>query len=87
MLRGRACYQRWLQRIAGQDLQIRDLALLDRAELRLEPEDALARELRSFQPHVVGTTSMTTDVYQALAALRMARQIVPSALTAGRPMM
>jgi radical SAM superfamily enzyme YgiQ (UPF0313 family) len=50
-------------------------------DMRLEPEDALARELRSFQPHVVGTTSMTTDVYQALAALRMARQIVPSALT------
>lgn len=59
----------------GSEHQVR---LLD---MRLEPEDALARELRSFQPHVVGTTSMTTDVYQALAALRMARQIVPSALT------
>jgi radical SAM superfamily enzyme YgiQ (UPF0313 family) len=59
----------------GPEHQVR---LLD---MRLEPEDALARELRSFQPHVVGTTSMTTDVYQALAALRMARQIVPSALT------
>jgi radical SAM superfamily enzyme YgiQ (UPF0313 family) len=50
-------------------------------DLRLEPEDALARELASFRPHVVGTTSMTTDVYQALAVLRMARQIVPDALT------
>jgi radical SAM superfamily enzyme YgiQ (UPF0313 family) len=50
-------------------------------DLRLEPEDALARELVAFQPHIVGTTSMTTDVYQALAVLRMARQIVPSALT------
>jgi radical SAM superfamily enzyme YgiQ (UPF0313 family) len=50
-------------------------------DLRLEPEDALARELVAFQPHVVGTTSMTTDVYQALAVLRMARQIVPEALT------
>jgi len=59
----------------GSEHQVRVL------DMRLEPEDALARELRSFQPHVVGTTSMTTDVYQALAALRMARQIVPSALT------
>src|SRR5262245_36287429 len=50
-------------------------------DLRLEPEDALARELASFKPHIVGTTSMTTDVYQALAVLRMARQIVPDALT------
>jgi radical SAM superfamily enzyme YgiQ (UPF0313 family) len=50
-------------------------------DLRLEPEDALARELAAFQPHVVGTTSMTTDVYQALAVLRMARQILPDALT------
>ncbi|HKO92550.1 MAG TPA: cobalamin-dependent protein, partial [Polyangiaceae bacterium] len=60
---------------AGPEHQVRVL------DLRLEPEDALARELRSFQPHLVGTTSMTTDVYQALAVLRMARQIVPSALT------
>jgi hopanoid C-3 methylase len=50
-------------------------------DMRLEPEDALARELAAFEPHVVGTTSMTTDVYQALAVLRMARQIVPDALT------
>ena len=50
-------------------------------DMRLEPEDALARELAGFEPHLVGTTSMTTDVYQALAVLRMARQIVPGALT------
>jgi radical SAM superfamily enzyme YgiQ (UPF0313 family) len=50
-------------------------------DMRLEPEDALARELVSFEPDLVGTTSMTTDVYQALAVLRMARQIVPHALT------
>jgi radical SAM superfamily enzyme YgiQ (UPF0313 family) len=50
-------------------------------DMRLEPEDALARELAAFKPHIVGTTSMTTDVYQALAVLRMARQIVPDALT------
>jgi radical SAM superfamily enzyme YgiQ (UPF0313 family) len=49
--------------------------------MRLEREDALARELASFKPDLVGTTSMTTDAYQAKAVLRMARQIVPSALT------
>jgi radical SAM superfamily enzyme YgiQ (UPF0313 family) len=60
---------------AGPGHQIRIL------DMRLEPEDALARELSSFRPHVVGTTSMTTDVYQALAVLRMAREIAPEALT------
>jgi radical SAM superfamily enzyme YgiQ (UPF0313 family) len=50
-------------------------------DLRLEPEGALARELASFLPDVVGTTSMTTDAYQAKAVLRMARSIVPDALT------
>jgi hopanoid C-3 methylase len=50
-------------------------------DLRLEDEDALARELVSFRPHVVGTTSMTTDAYQAKAVLRMAREICPDALT------
>src|SRR4051794_28222241 len=50
-------------------------------DLRLEPEDALAKELVAFRPDVVGTTSMTTDVYQAKAVLRMARTVVPAALT------
>lgn len=50
-------------------------------DMRLEPEETLAMTLASFQPHLVGTTSMTTDVYQAKAVLRMTRQIVPSALT------
>ncbi len=50
-------------------------------DLRLEPEDALARELVAFRPDIVGTTSMTTDAYQAKAVLRMARQIRPEALT------
>ncbi len=50
-------------------------------DLRLEDEDALARELVSFAPDVVGTTSMTTDAYQAKAVLRMARAIRPQALT------
>lgn len=60
---------------AGPEHQVRIL------DMRLEPEDALARELGAFKPHIVGTTSMTTDVYQALAVLRMARQIAPDALT------
>jgi radical SAM superfamily enzyme YgiQ (UPF0313 family) len=50
-------------------------------DMRLEPEGALARVLREFEPDLVGTTSMTTDVYQAKAVLRMARQVVPEALT------
>src|SRR5262245_28480630 len=50
-------------------------------DLRLENEDALAAELAAFQPHLVGTTSMTTDAYQAKAILRMARALCPDALT------
>lgn len=60
---------------AGKGHQIRVL------DMRLEPEDALPRTLASFKPDLVGTTSMTTDVYQALAVLRMTREIVPEALT------
>lgn len=50
-------------------------------DLRLEPEDALARALTTLEPDVVGTTSMTTDAYQAKAVLRMARRMCPDALT------
>jgi len=50
-------------------------------DLRLEGDGALVRELREFEPHVVGTTSMTTDAYQAKAVLRTARQVLPRALT------
>ncbi len=50
-------------------------------DMRLEPESALAETLRAFAPDLVGTTSMTTDVYQANAVLRMARALVPHALT------
>ena len=50
-------------------------------DMRLEPEDALSRALVAFQPDIVGTTSMTTDAYQAKAVLRMARAVRPSALT------
>lgn len=50
-------------------------------DMRLEQEEVLARTLAQWRPDLVGTTSMTTDVYQAQAVLRMTRQIVPGALT------
>ena len=50
-------------------------------DLRLEDEEALPRVLAEFRPHLVGTTSMTTDAYQAKAILRMARAMCPQALT------
>jgi radical SAM superfamily enzyme YgiQ (UPF0313 family) len=50
-------------------------------DMRLEPETALANALVELMPDVVGTTSMTTDAYQAKAVLRMARAIRPQALT------
>ncbi len=50
-------------------------------DMRLEEESALAVALSEFAPDVVGTTSMTTDAYQAKAVLRMARAIRPEALT------
>jgi hopanoid C-3 methylase len=50
-------------------------------DLRLEDEQTLARTILEFLPDVVGTTSMTTDAYQAKAVLRMARAMRPSALT------
>jgi hypothetical protein len=45
-------------------------------DLRLEDEDALVRTLASFRPDVVGTTSMTTDAYQAKAVLRAAKNVL-----------
>lgn len=55
-----------------------DVRVLD---LRLEPQDALQQTLVSWRPDVVGTTSMTTDAYQAKAVLRAAKNILPEALT------
>jgi radical SAM superfamily enzyme YgiQ (UPF0313 family) len=55
-----------------------ELKILD---MRIEEPSALPRELASFRPDIVGTTAMTTDAYQAQAVLRLARQIVPKALT------
>ncbi|HVO29548.1 MAG TPA: cobalamin-dependent protein, partial [bacterium] len=50
-------------------------------DLRLEPESALADTLLEWKPDVVGTTSMTTDAYQAKATLRVAKGILPQCLT------
>lgn len=55
-----------------------DVHVLD---LRLEPENALPRLIRAFRPDVVGTTSMTTDAYQAKAVLRTAKTMLPGCLT------
>ncbi|MDD9968067.1 MAG: radical SAM protein [Myxococcales bacterium] len=55
-----------------------EVRLLD---MRLEREETLPETLADWKPDLVGTTSMTTDVYQAKAVLRMTRQIVPNALT------
>lgn len=67
-----------LTSVAGSVPKPHQVMLLD---MRLEPEGALASTLQEFQPDVVGTTSMTTDVYQAKAVLRMTRQLCPEALT------
>ncbi|MBX3263903.1 MAG: cobalamin-dependent protein [Labilithrix sp.] len=50
-------------------------------DLRLEEEDALVRALSTWKPDVVGTTSMTTDAYQAKAVLRTAKNVCPDVLT------
>jgi radical SAM superfamily enzyme YgiQ (UPF0313 family) len=50
-------------------------------DLRLEPENTLAHAIRRFRPDVVGTTSMTTDAYQAKAVLRTAKTMLPDCLT------
>jgi radical SAM superfamily enzyme YgiQ (UPF0313 family) len=55
-----------------------DVFVLD---LRLEPENTLPRILATFRPHIVGTTSMTTDAYQAKAVLRSAKTMLPDCLT------
>lgn len=51
-------------------------------DLRLEEERALVDTLVAFRPHIVGTTSMTTDAYQAKAVLRTAKQVLGNVLTA-----
>lgn len=67
-----------LTSIGAAIMDAHDVRVID---MRLEDEDALARTLASFRPEVVGTTSMTTDAYQAKAVLRAARNVCPDALT------
>ena len=67
-----------LTSVAGAVSQDHAVQILD---MRLEPEEALAKAINQFKPDVVGTTSMTTDAYQAKAILRTAREMIPSALT------
>lgn len=55
-----------------------DVRILD---LRLEADDRLVAELAEWKPDIVGTTSMTTDAYQAKAVLRTSRQVLPNCLT------
>ena len=47
-----------------------DVRILD---MRLEEDTELNRVLLEFRPDIVGTTSMTTDCYQAKAVLEMAK--------------
>jgi radical SAM superfamily enzyme YgiQ (UPF0313 family) len=49
--------------------------------MRLEPERTFQDALARFAPDVVGTTSMTTDAYQAKALLRAAKTRHPDVLT------
>jgi radical SAM superfamily enzyme YgiQ (UPF0313 family) len=50
-------------------------------DMRLEKPATLPEVLNSFQPHIVGTTAMTTDAYQAKAVMMLARQLLPNCLT------
>ena len=47
-----------------------DIRILD---MRLEPDVELNRVLQEFRPDLVGTTSMTTDCYQARAVMAIAK--------------
>jgi len=59
-----------LTSIAGAVSPLHVVRILD---MRLEEETDLNREMLEFRPDVVGTTSMTTDCYQARAVLEMAK--------------
>ncbi|MEK7855196.1 MAG: radical SAM protein, partial [Acidobacteriota bacterium] len=59
-----------LTSIAGAVSPEHDVRILD---MRLEEDTELNRVLLEFRPDLVGTTSMTTDCYQAKAVLEMAK--------------
>ena len=55
-----------------------DVRILD---LRLEPRGALQRELTRFRPHIVGVSSMTTDIYNARRVAYEAKLFDPKIFT------
>ena len=59
-----------LTQLAGALLPEHEVKILD---MRLEKDMELNKMLQSFQPDLVGTTSMTTDCYQAMAILQVAK--------------
>ena len=59
-----------LTQLAGALLPDHEVQILD---LRLEPDMVLNQTLLDFKPDVVGSTSMTTDCYQAKAILQVAK--------------
>ena len=60
-----------LTQLAGTLLPEHEVKILD---MRLEPEMVLNETLLDFKPDLVGSTSMTTDCYQAKAILQVAKQ-------------
>ncbi|MEE2902803.1 MAG: radical SAM protein [Myxococcota bacterium] len=60
-----------LTQLAGTLLPEHEVKILD---MRLEPEMVLNETLLEFKPDLVGSTSMTTDCYQAKAILQVAKQ-------------
>lgn len=50
-------------------------------DLRLEPANVLPELLETWRPHIVGTTAMTTDAYQAKSVLYLAKRMCPETLT------
>lgn len=67
-----------LTSLAGAVEPRHDVRILD---LRLEPRGALKRELERFRPHIVGVSSMTTDVYNARRVAYEAKLFDPNILT------
>jgi radical SAM superfamily enzyme YgiQ (UPF0313 family) len=67
-----------LTSLAGAIEARHDVRILD---LRLEPKSALQRELSRFRPHIVGVSSMTTDIYNARRVAYETKRFDPNILT------
>jgi len=65
-----------LTQLAGALLPDHEVKIID---LRLEPDIVLNETLLSFKPDLVGSTSMTTDCYQAKAILQVAKDTLGDA--------